>query len=188
MGRLNLVGPGHPLGRKVGVFGAGGKSTLAGAIARKHSLELIELDWIQWMPGWQRRADEEVERIVTERMDSSPRGWVTDHNFMFILQHAESVIILELPFRTIFWRRLKRSVRRAWTKELVCGGNTETFRQHLTTRESAIWEAWQRRKRYRRIYERTSPHVPSGVDLFYIRTPRELDEFYKVHDLSREAL
>ena len=170
-----------------GVFGAGGKSTLAGAIARKHGLELIELDWIQWMPGWQPRSDEEVERIATERMDSSPQGWVTDHNFMFILQHAESVIILELPFRTIFWRRLKRSVRRAWTKELVCGGNTESFRQHLTTRESAIWEAWQRRKRYRRIYERTSPHVPPGVDLFYIRTPRELDRFYDIHGLTRRG-
>ena len=78
---VNLVELGHPFGRRVGVFGAGGKSTLAGAIARKHDLELIELDEIQWMPGWQRRADEEVERIVTERMDSSPQGWVTDHGY-----------------------------------------------------------------------------------------------------------
>ena len=117
-------------------------------------------------------------------MDSSPRGWVTDHNVVFILQRAESVIVLELPFRTIFWRRLKRSVRRAWTKEIVCGGNTETFRQHFTSRESAILEAWQRRKKYSRIYENISRDIPPGVDLFYIRTPRELDQFYEFHDLS----
>lgn len=183
----NLVELSHPLGNHVGVFGSGGKSTLANAIARKYDLAFIELDGIQHMPGWQLRQKEEVEKIVTERMDSSPRGWVTDHNFPFILQRAESVIVLELPFRTIFWRRLKRSVRRAWTKELVCGGNTETFRQHFTTGESAILEAWQRRKRYSRIYENTSPHIPPGVDLFYIRTPRELDEFYEIHDLSRNA-
>ena len=184
-GHVNLVELSHPLGQHVAVFGAGGKSTLASAIARKHNLEFIEIDWIQHMPGWQRRPDEEVKKIVTERIDSSPRGWVTDHNVPFILERADSVILLELPFRTIFWRRVKRSVRRAWTKELVCGGNTETFRQHFTSRQSAILEVWQRRKRYSRIYETISRHIPPGVDLFYLRTPRELDQFYEFHDLSR---
>ena len=108
---VNLVKLSHPLGRHVGVFGAGGKSTLASAIARNHNLEFIELDWIQHIPGWQRRPDEEVEKIVTERMHANPRGWVTDHNFRFIWQRAESVIVLELPFRTVFWRRFKRTFR-----------------------------------------------------------------------------
>ena len=61
--RVNPVELSHPLGRYVSVFGAGGKSTLASAIARKHNLEFIELDWIQHMPGWLRRADEEVNRV-----------------------------------------------------------------------------------------------------------------------------
>ncbi|HAL48658.1 MAG: hypothetical protein FI707_07250 [SAR202 cluster bacterium] len=185
--QVNLVKPSHPLGDRVSVFGAGGKTTLAKAIARRRDLELIEIDWIRWMPEWMLRTDDEVEKIVTERMESSPRGWVTDHNERFLLQRAESVILLELPFRTIFWRRLTRSIHRAWTKEPVCGGNTETFRQHFTSRESAIWEAWQRRKRYGRIYETVSGQIPPGVDLYRIRTPRELDRFYQFHDLSRKA-
>ena len=182
---VNLVELSHPLGRHVGVFGAGGKSTLARAIARKHGLEFIELDAIRHMPGWQLRPEEEVKRIATERMDSNPRGWVTDHNFKFIYERTESVIVLELPFRTIFWRNLKRSLRRAWTKELVCGGNTETFRQHFTSGESMILETWKRRKRYSRIGEVVAGQILAGVDMFYIRTPRELDQFYEVQNLTR---
>lgn len=41
---VNLAKHSRPLERYVGVFGAGGKSTLASAIARKYNLEFIELD------------------------------------------------------------------------------------------------------------------------------------------------
>jgi adenylate kinase family enzyme len=181
----NLVPHNHPLGRRVAVFGAGGKTTLAGAIARKRGLAFIELDQIQHMQGWVRRPDHEIRQIVTNRMDSSPRGWVTDHNFEFILERADTLIVLELPFRTIFWRRLKRSIKRAWTKELVCGGNRETFRQHLASRDSAILEMWQKRKRYSRIMETTAPHIPPGVSTYHITTPCQLEEFYKTQGLSR---
>ena len=112
---------------------------------------------------------------------------VTDHNFRFILERAETVIVLELPFRTVFWRNLKRSIRRAWSKELVCGGNTETFRQLLTPGESMIFETWRKRKRYGRISGLISGQARPGVDLFYIRTTGELDQFYEIHDLSRDA-
>ncbi len=171
-------------------MGAGGKSTLAGAIARKMDLEFIEIDWIQHMPGWNIRPPEEVNRIVLERMEANPRGWVTDHHSHYlrplILARATSVVILELPFRTVFWRRLKRSVRRAWMKEVVCGGNMETFWQHFATRESAILEIWQRRKRYSMIGEAVSAAARPGLDFYYIQTTRQLDEFYEVQGLSKD--
>ena len=43
---VNLVQLDHPLGNHVGVFGSGGKSTLASAIARKYDFAFIELDQI----------------------------------------------------------------------------------------------------------------------------------------------
>jgi adenylate kinase family enzyme len=182
---VNRVNLDHALARHVGVFGAGGKSTLARAIARKWQLAYIEIDAIQHLPGWKMRPKDEIETIVSQHMDSSTRGWVTDHNVRFILGRAESIIVLELPFRTVFWRRLKRSLHRAWTKELVCGSNTETFKQHLASRESAILEAWNKRKSYGRIYETLSPDIPSVADVFYIRTTRQLNQFYEAHGLSR---
>ena len=113
----DLVELSHPLPRKVAVFGAGGKSTLARAIALKMDLEFIEIDWINHMPGWQNRPPEEAARMLKGRIDSSPDGFITDHHSSFlrelIYKNVESAIVLELPWRTIFWRRFKRSMKRA---------------------------------------------------------------------------
>lgn len=186
---VNLVAFDRPLGQRVGVMGAGGKSTLAGAIARKMDLELIEIDWIQHMPGWKIRPPDDVKRIVDERMRANPRGWVTDHHstsiIPMILERAQSVVVLGLPLRTVFWRRLKRSMRRSWTKEIVCGGNTETFWQNFATRESALLEILQKRKRYSTIAETVSKMAPPDLDFYHIQTARQLDEFYEAQGLSR---
>ncbi|MDA1257995.1 MAG: hypothetical protein O3C10_09175 [Chloroflexi bacterium] len=186
---VNLVDLDHPLRSTVAAFGAGGKSTLARAIAHKHGLAQIELDEIQWTPGWRMRPDEEIKDIVTVEMNAGHDGWVTDHQtrcvLPMILERAESVIVLELPFRVLLWRRLKRTVRRAMTREIVCGGNRETFRQLFLSRDSAVLEMWQRRKRYARIGETISAGAAPGVDLFYVRSAGELDRFYELQGLRR---
>jgi len=74
----NQVDLDHPLPRKVAVFGAGGKSSLARAISQKMNLKFIELDWINHMPGWQIRPPDDANRIVRERIESSPDGWIVD--------------------------------------------------------------------------------------------------------------
>ena len=181
----------HPLPRKVAVFGAGGKSSLARAISQKMNLEFIELDWINHMPGWQIRPPDDANRIVRERIESSPDGWIVDHHTAYIrqliYQNVESVIVLKLPFRTIFWRRLTRSLKRAWTHEIVCGGNTETFWQHFFTRESAILEVIQKRWRYATVLDRTIGEAPAGINFYRIRSANELDEFYRLHVLVRDT-
>lgn len=188
---VNSVRPDHPLGRKVAVMGHGGKTTLARAIARKYSLEHIELDQIANLPGWNRRPPEEFRRIVEERMAANPNGWVTDHFHSDVVdmihERADSVIVLHLPYPTMLWRRTLRSLKRAWTGEEVCGGNVETFRQHLFSKESAILEMWQKRDRYRRISETISKVAREGVDFYVIRSSRELDNFYRLHGLSRDG-
>ena len=171
------------------VFGAGGKSTLARAIAEKMDLEFIEIDWINHMPGWETRPPGDAARMLKERIDSSSEGFVTDHHSSFlrelIYENVESVIVLELPWRTIFWRRLKRSLKRAWTKEIVCGGNTESFWQHFFTRESAIFEIFQKRQRYTTIFDRAFSEAPAGIHFYRIQTVKQLDEFYGLHSLVR---
>ncbi len=188
---VNSVRPDHPLGRKVAVMGHGGKTTLARAIARKYSLEHIELDQIANLPGWNRRPSEEFRQIVEERMAANPNGWVTDHFHSDVVdmihERADSVIVLHLPYPTMLWRRTLRSLKRAWTGEEVCGGNVETFRQHLFSKESAILEMWQKRDRYRRISETISKVAREGVDFYVIRSSRELDNFYRLHGLSRDG-
>lgn len=189
MNGANQVELSQPLPRKVAVFGAGGKSTLARAIALKMDLEFIEIDWINHMPGWQIRPPDDAARMLKERIDSSPSGFVTDHHSAFlrelIYKNVESIIVLELPWRTIFWRRLKRSLKRAWTHEIVCGGNRESFWQHFFSRESAIYEVFKKRRRYATIYDTTFSEAPTGIDFYHIKTAKQLDEFYGLHSLVR---
>jgi adenylate kinase family enzyme len=186
---VNLVQLDHPLGKRIGVFGAGGKTTLARAIARRKNIEFIELDQIRNLPGWNLRPVGEFRQIVAQRMAVNPNGWITDHSHEavqpMIHERADSVIVLQLPFRSIFWRRVKRSLRRAWSGEEVCGGNVETFRQHLLSRDSAILEMWQKRGQYSHYAHRVSMAARSGVDLYVISSAAELDRFYELHGLTR---
>lgn len=186
---VNRVRLDHPLGNRVAVMGHGGKTTLARAIAQRHSLEHIELDQIANLPGWTRRPTDEFRAIVAERMEMNPNGWVTDHYHAEVVDmihaRATSLVVLHLPFRTMMWRRTVRSLRRAWTGEKVCGGNVETFRQHLLSRNSAILEMWQKRDRYRRLSESVSRSAREGIDFYLLRSAAELDRFYDLQGLTR---
>lgn len=188
---VNAVQLDHPLGRKVAVMGHGGKTTLARAIARKYSLEHIELDQIANLPGWIRRPADEFRSIVNERMAASPNGWVTDHSHAEVIdlihERADSIVVLQLPFPIMLWRRTKRSLKNAWTRKEVCGGNVETFRQQLFSKDSAILEMWQKRARYRRLADTISMSAREGIDFYVIHTVKELDRFYRLHGLTRDA-
>ncbi len=63
----------------------------------------------------------------------------------------------------------------------------ETFWQHFATRESAILEILQRRKRYSVIGKTVSAESPPGLDFYFIQTAGQLDEFYKVQGLSKNT-
>ncbi len=186
---VNHVRLDHPLGRKVAVMGHGGKTTLAQAIAKKYSLEHIELDEIGNLPGWVRRPADDFRKILEERMAVNPNGWVTDHYHAEVVdiihERADSLIVLQLPFPVMLWRRAKRSFRRALTGEEVCGGNVETFHQMLFTRNSAIYEMWQKRDRYRRLSETVSMAARHGINFYLIRSARELEQFYRLHGLEK---
>ena len=128
---------------------------------------------------------------IRKMMSTNPRGWVTDHQYLpameMIMEGADSVVVLALPFTTMFWRRFKRSVKRSWTGERIIGGNRETFRQNFASRESAICELWQRRKRYFRFDETIAGYARPGVDFFVVRSAGELDRFYELQGLSRDG-
>jgi adenylate kinase family enzyme len=188
---VNRVELDYPLGDRVAVFGHGGKSTLAAAIARRTGARHIDLDDVRLLPDWVERPDEEVMDDVREMMSANPRGWVTDHQYLpateIIMEAADSVVVLALPCRTMFWRRFKRSMKRSWTGERIIGGNRETFRQNFASRDSAVLDMWQKRKRYRRFEETISGYSRPGVDFFVVRFASELDLFYELQGLSRDG-
>ncbi len=187
MDAANRVALDRPLGRRIAVFGRAGKTSLARAIAAKHGLEFIEIDGIHHMSGWQERSDEEILQIVTQRMDEAEAGWVVDHHHRSVvsavLSRADTLVLITLPWRTLFWMYLKRSFRRSWTGEEIAGGNRETWRVSFASRDSHLWHTIKTRKNdYRARFE---PELTDRTAYYLIESLLELNRFYEMHGLTR---
>ena len=102
---------------------------------RRPGLRVIELDALFWGRDWQPRAARAVPppgraRDPGRRLDRGrqlrpgPRPRVA--------ADADTLIWLDLPLSLVMWRLVRRTVRRAATKEELWGtGNRETFAQRL---------------------------------------------------------
>jgi adenylate kinase family enzyme len=134
----------------VGTSGSG-KTTLAKALSRALDLPHIELDGINWQPGWRdisRLEPEEFFRRVAEA--AAGEAWVMDGNYVKAREahwaRATGFVWMDTPRPVVMRRVLWRSVSRALSKqELWPGtGNKELFRRWLD-REHPIrwaWDTW----------------------------------------------
>jgi len=176
-----------PLGSRVIIWGRPGKTTLARAIAQKHDLTFIEADWINNLPGWKVRPPEQSREIVEKRIAESDQRWVYDGNpkrwSESTFASADSVILIQMPWLTTFWTYVKRGIRYSWTGEEHGGGNRETFKRIIASRESHICHIFKTRKlNYRALIE---PDLHEGIKYYVIDSWKKLDKFYEIHDLPR---
>jgi adenylate kinase family enzyme len=103
--------------RRVVILGpaGSGKSTLASLIAERTALPVIHMDLLFWRPGWTPAPREEALRDLETviRRDE----WILEGNFIenglrddrFV--RADTVIFLDFPRRTCFWRLFLRLAR-----------------------------------------------------------------------------
>lgn len=138
-----------PIGRRIHVIGnsGSGKSTLAARLALALDVPFVELDSLNWQPGWigLNEADPaEFERRIREATHGD--AWVIAGSYSnfsrrIFWDRLQSVIWLDLPVPQLLWRVLARSWRRWRSKELLWGTNYESFWPHLKVwrRESLVW-------------------------------------------------
>jgi len=145
----------------VGTSGSG-KSTLARALAQALGVPHVEMDALNWQPGWRDLAvhePEEFRRRVAEA--SAGEAWVIDGNYTKVRAElwprATAFVWMDPPRRVVMRQVIGRSFHRALTKtELWPGtGNKELFRRWLDKEHPIRW-AWDNwagnRARYAAIF------------------------------------
>ncbi|HUJ56804.1 MAG TPA: AAA family ATPase [Gaiellaceae bacterium] len=168
--------------RRVSVIGGSctGKTTLARELARKLGVPHIELDALHHDPGWQEAPADVFQSRVRAALEAASHGWVADGNYhgklgTFVLQHADTVVFLDLPRRTALRRVLWRTLRRSWTREELWNGNRESFRIAFS-RDSIVWWVLTRHGTHRKKWPpRLAPLT--HLDVVRLRSPREVREW-----------
>lgn len=155
---------GKPVGRRIHVTGnsCSGKSTMANHLAAALDVPCVELDALNWQPGWVGLADtnpDELERRIAHA--TAGEGWVVSGSYMGFSQRVfwprvETVVWLDLPVHRLLWRVLSRSWRRWRSKELLWGTNYERFWPQLKVwnrEDSLVWWIVTRHRGKRRRLE-----------------------------------
>ncbi len=159
----------------IGTTGAG-KTTFGKALAKKLEVTFTELDSFYWRADWTPAADFAVrvkEALQAER-------WVVDGNYSevqpFILAHADTVIWLDYSFGTKLWRLFRRTCRRAFTREALWNGNTETVHKAFFSCDSIFLWFFKTHWRQRRRYAIRFAEVPPQLTLYRLDTPGEAEK------------
>jgi len=149
-----------PIGQRSHVVGnsGSGKSTLAERLASLLAVSFVELDALNWEPGWvglNQTDPAEFERRIA--LATAGDGWVVAGSYMAFSQRIfwprlDTVIWLDLPRSLLMRRVLARSWRRWRSKELLWGTNYERFWPQLALwrkEESLLWWVFTQHERKR---------------------------------------
>ncbi|MBM3223837.1 MAG: adenylate kinase [Candidatus Tectomicrobia bacterium] len=174
------------LGTRISIRGAtgSGKTTLGHLLGQRLGLPVVELDALYWLPNWQSNPLEQFRVDVQAALDACPQGWICVGNYRnvadLVLSQANTVLWLRLPFRVAFWRLLKRTIRRAWTQQLLWEGNPnrESWRESFFSRESILLYALTTSRRTHvattlRLLG-TTPHQATVIELRSAKAVRQL--------------
>ena len=177
------------LGRKIHIRGTAGKTTLARAISEKTGIPYVGLDAIRHQPNWVEMPDEQFLETVTAKLDSM-ESWIADGNYTTalgpaVVERADSVIVIHFKWRTMFWRLLKRTVRRSLFREELWNGNRESWRLSFFHRQSLLWFHIKTRKRHDARLNRFKDWLKPGTNVTELLSSDELDDFYRRNSLVR---
>ncbi|WP_345654342.1 AAA family ATPase [Streptomyces siamensis] len=157
----------------VGVTGAG-KSTLARALSGQLGVPYHEMDALYFNgPDWtvNDKLVEDVSRIAADScwiIDSLGYPEVRD----LLWGKADTVIWLDYPRHVVMPRVLRRSLRRTATREVLFGGNRETWTDWLSREHPVRWAWSQHKPRHREIERRVRDPRFAPLDTLRFGRPR----------------
>lgn len=157
----------------VGTSGTG-KTTLARQLAGRLGHPYVELDALHWDANWTMASLPLFRERVAQALSGA--AWVADGNYAkardLIWPRAELVVWLDYGLPLIFWRLLRRSLRRAVLHEELWNGNRERLHHQFWSRDSLFLWAWQSQRRHRAEYPRLLLQAEHAhLALIHLRTP-----------------
>ena len=175
---------GEGVARRIWIRGTSGagKTTLAFELGRLLDIPAVDLDDLNWLPGWTERPVEEFRALVADVADRPE--WAIAGNYgkasEFIAPRADMVVWLDYPFAVVFGRLVRRTFRRAARGEECCNGNREDVLRTLFHRDSILW--WcvtTHRKRHLQCLEHIAEDPMPGQTRVRHRSPRETKEWLR---------
>jgi adenylate kinase family enzyme len=168
--------------RRVSVIGGSctGKTTLARELAEALGVPHIEIDALHHDAGWQEAPAEVLQARVDAALAAAPDGWVADGNYhgklgTSVLERADTVVFLDLPFGLTLRRVLWRTGSRIVSREELWNGNRESLRLALS-RDSIVWWVVRQHGKYREKWPPRYEALPH-LHVVRLRSPREVREF-----------
>lgn len=121
-----------------GISGSG-KTTLGRVLEQRMGIPYLETDALVHGPGWIEAPDAELRALVEPLVLSE--WWVIDGDYRrklgtLVLEHADTVVWLDLPLRVCLARLWTRTRRRMREHEQLWNGNTESWRAAFGGRDS----------------------------------------------------
>jgi adenylate kinase family enzyme len=179
-------------GRRIAVVGTSGsgKSVLARRIGATLGLPVIELDAINWQPGWHGLNQHDPELLIAKVTAAvSADNWVTDGNYSEVRPLIEArmtdMVWLDFPRSVVMARVIRRSFARALSGREIWPGSgcVETFASWRDPGHPIRW-AWSSHAGRRARYGELARSQPEGVTVHHLRRPADADRL--VHRLARE--
>lgn len=167
----------------VGCSGSG-KTTLARRIAARLDVPHLEMDGVYHQPGWTHVDDVTFEQSLVAF--AAGESWVADGNYYSygsaaaIWPRVDAVVWLDLPKRVVMRQVIGRTLRRAFTREVLWNDNREPWANLYSLdpeRNIVVW-TWTRFDKYRARYERCSRDGTwAHASVFRLRSRSEIDDF-----------
>ncbi len=165
--------------RRVHVVGTSGsgKTTVARAIADKLGIRHIELDAINWQPGWtELPKDQFYERV---REETKHGDWTIDGNYSavrdIIWDRVDTIVWLDMPFIPVFLRIVWRTIRRILTQEELWNTNTEKLDALVGKYGMPLWVIQTHEKRRKEYPPLLADPKLSHVDIKVFKSLREVN-------------
>jgi adenylate kinase family enzyme len=165
--------------KRVAVMGGSstGKTTVSRRLAQQLGVPHVELDSLHHDAGWNEAPADVLQARVRAALEAAPDGWVVDGNYhgkigTFVLERADTVVFLDMPFGLTLRRVLWRTGSRVVSRKELWNGNRETLRNAFS-RDSIVWWVITQHGSYEKKWmPRLEPLT--HVSVVRLRSPREV--------------